>query len=101
MKINKSFLALLMTLILLLGACQPQAVKSPDALPTDATVASPEATNLPAATEASQSQNSTLFAKISELAGKVEIKQAAQSSFAPASADAQLEVNGQVQTGAD
>ncbi|HET7142697.1 MAG TPA: FecR family protein [Anaerolineales bacterium] len=42
-----------------------------------------------------------LSASLSELTGKVDIKQAGNDTFAPASADSPLEVNGQVQTGDD
>lgn len=42
-----------------------------------------------------------LSASLSELTGKVDIKQAGTDTFAPASADSPLEVNGQVQTGDD
>ncbi|HET7144718.1 MAG TPA: FecR family protein, partial [Anaerolineales bacterium] len=42
-----------------------------------------------------------LSASLSELTGKVDIKQAGTETFAPASADSPLEVNGQVQTGDD
>jgi len=107
MKTNRSFLPLLITLILLLGACRPQATPDSDTPPAESTSApeavasSPAETDVPAAAEAPQVQNSSLFAKLSELAGKVELKQAGQSSFAPASADVQIGVNGQIQTGED
>lgn len=55
----------------LLNACKPQATPSP------------------------------LSASLSELKGTVEIKQAGQDTFTPASADSFLEENGQVQTGSD
>ncbi|MBX3038795.1 MAG: FecR domain-containing protein [Anaerolineales bacterium] len=44
---------------------------------------------------------SPLSASLSELSGKVDIKQANQDGFAPANANTTLEVNGQVQTGDD
>lgn len=44
---------------------------------------------------------SPLSASLSELSGKVDIKQANQDSFSPAAENARLEVNGQVQTGDD
>lgn len=44
---------------------------------------------------------SPLSASLSELTGKVDIKQAGQNDFAPASPETTLEVNGQVQTGDD
>ena len=94
MKTNKSIYAFLITWSLLLGACQPQAATSPGA-PSSGSASSPEAT------EAPQALSSALFAKLSELTGKVELKQAAQSVFAPASTDMQLEVNGKVQTQED
>jgi hypothetical protein len=106
MKTNKSLLAILLTLTLLLTACQPHAASSPVAPPEntsapEANAASPEASTPPAATGAPQAQNSSLFANISELAGKVELKQAGQPSFIPANTGDQVGVNGQVQTGSD
>ncbi len=99
MKTNKSLIMLMLALILLISACQPQAATSSDssadsAQPADA-AASPEST------EAAASVDTSLFAALSELTGQVEIKQPGQASFAPASADMKLEVNGQVQTGED
>lgn len=44
---------------------------------------------------------SPLSATLSELSGKVDAKQAGEQSFAPASPDSVLEVNGQIQTGND
>ncbi len=44
---------------------------------------------------------SPLSASLSELTGKVGVKQADEKAFAPASADISLKVNGQVQTGDD
>lgn len=44
---------------------------------------------------------SPLSASLSELSGKVDIKQANQDRFSPAAENATLEVNGQVQTGDD
>jgi hypothetical protein len=103
MKMRKSFfITLLLTLMLLLGACQPQAATSPVAPSSGSDAGSASADASPAATESAQAQDSSaLFAKISELAGKVDLKQAAQAAFAPASADMQLQVNGQIQTGED
>lgn len=49
----------------------------------------------------SEEPNSPLSAVLSELSGTVDMKQAGQETFAPASSDSQLEVNGQVQTGDD
>jgi ferric-dicitrate binding protein FerR (iron transport regulator) len=48
-----------------------------------------------------RAQNPALIARLSELEGKVDIKQAGQAAFAPAKPDAQLEAQGQLQTGAD
>lgn len=44
---------------------------------------------------------SPLSAALSELSGKVELKQAGQADFSPANPEATLEANGQVQTGDD
>jgi hypothetical protein len=49
----------------------------------------------------SEEPNSPLSAALSELSGTVDMKQAGQETFAPASSDSQLEVDGQVQTGDD
>lgn len=49
----------------------------------------------------SEEPNSPLSAALSELSGTVDMKQSGQETFAPASSDSQLEVNGQVQTGDD
>lgn len=63
--------SLLLTLALLLGACQSEPV------------------------------GSALTAALSELQGRVDIKPAASDSFTPASSESVLEVSGQVQTGDD
>jgi hypothetical protein len=62
---------MLISLMLVLTACQPQATPSP------------------------------LAAALSEVTGKVDIKQAGQEVFAPASAGSMLEIDGQIQTGDD
>src|SRR5689334_13803883 len=49
----------------------------------------------------SQDASSSLTAALSELQGKVDMKQAASDSFVPATADSHLDVNGQIQTGDD
>jgi hypothetical protein len=46
-------------------------------------------------------EQSPLSAALSELSGKVDVKEAADETFVPASADTVLQVNGQVQTGED
>lgn len=48
-----------------------------------------------------ETRSSLLSASLSELTGKVEVKQAGDNAFAPASTDSALEVNGQIQTGDD
>ena len=68
---KKEINLLFVSIILILAACSPQAVPSP------------------------------LSAALSELTGKVDVKQAGQEAFAPASADSTLKVNGQIQTGDD
>ena len=71
MKNKAQFLFVLVALSLIFASCKPQ---------TDTTA---------------------LSAALSELAGKVEVKQAGKDAFVPASADTPLQVNGQVQTGDD
>ena len=70
--LKKQVITLLLTCILVLGACKPQG-----------------------------SASAQLTASLSDLTGKVDTKQAGQESFAPASTESKLEVNGQVQTGED
>jgi hypothetical protein len=53
------------------------------------------------ACQSEQTTPSPLSATLSEIAGKVDIKQAGQEDFAPASAGSMLEVDGQIQTGDD
>src|SRR5688572_24951814 len=48
-----------------------------------------------------EATSSQLSAALSELTGLVELKQAGQEGFTPASAETTLEVDGQVQTGDD
>jgi hypothetical protein len=64
-------IAVVLFAILALGACKPQAAPS------------------------------SLSAALSELQGKVDLKQAGSNTFAPAAADSHLDVNGQIQTGDD
>lgn len=64
-------LSIFLLLIVILNACQPNPTPSP------------------------------LSAALSELKGKVELKQAGQDAFTPATANSSLEENGQVQTGDD
>lgn len=56
---------------------------------------------LAAASCQSNETPSPLSASLSELSGKVDLKQAGAENFVPASEDSRLEVNGQVQTGDD
>jgi len=79
MTLNRSFSAasIIIILVILLNACQSQATPSAQAKP------------------------SPLSAAMSELQGKVELKQSGQDSFTPAKADSFLDENGQVQTGDD
>jgi hypothetical protein len=70
---NKTLIVLL-SLIMILTACKPQATPAPF---------------------------SPLSAALSEMTGKVDTKQAGQEAFTPAAAGSTLEVNGQVQTGDD
>lgn len=96
MKANKSLLAVLSVLILFVGACQPQAMTS-----TSASEPSTEPASSPEAEASSEVKDSSLNANLSELTGKVELKQDGEAAFTPASEDSQLKVNGQVQTGED
>ena len=68
---KKKIFTLLISLLTVLTACQPQATPSP------------------------------LSAALSEVTGKVDMKQAGQGVFAPVSAGSMLEVNDQIQTGDD
>jgi hypothetical protein len=68
---KKKIFTLLISLIIILTACKPQATPSP------------------------------LSAALSEVTGKVDMKQAGQEVFAPVNAGSVLEVNGQIQTGDD
>lgn len=79
MTLNRKFFtaSITMILVILLNACQSQATPSAQAKP------------------------SPLSAAMSELKGKVELKQSGQDSFTAAKADSLLDENGQVQTGDD
>ncbi len=92
---KKNFTTILfLVLLLAFGACTPQAAPSPTA--ADTIASQPPATE-PSATEPA----SKLSATLSELSGKVEIKNPGSDSFAAAEASSILEVNGQIQTGDD
>ncbi len=65
-------LTFLLLFTLVMGACKPQATAS-----------------------------AKLSASLSDLAGRVEARQAGQEAFTPATTNSKLEVNGQVQTGED
>jgi hypothetical protein len=97
---TKRLFSMLLLLTLLLGACQSQTAETP-AAPAATAVPSSKTPQSPIAVETPQQDSSALTAKLSELAGTVELKEADQSAFSPASADMQLNVNGQIQTGTD
>jgi hypothetical protein len=83
-----------------LNACTPQATSAPS--PTPDTVSTLIASAMPpAATSTEPAGPTKLSATLSELTGNVEIKQAGQDAFSPASTDSFLDINGQVQTGDD
>src|SRR5687768_2344906 len=81
--------------ILALGACTPQATPAPE------DTSSPQNTSSPQATSTPETTSSLLTAALSEIVGKVDLKNAGQNSFVTASTDAVLEVQGQIQTGDD
>jgi len=85
------FISILL-LTLVLSACAPQA--TPIAAP-------PAPFTAIAATLSAQVAQVTLSARLSEITGKVDVKQAGQNAFAPAKANSFLDENGQVQTGED
>jgi hypothetical protein len=91
----KKQIAFLLLCALVIGGCAPQATPSPKVAPTPAKSTIAESTATPTVAPLS------LSAKLSEVAGKAEIKQASQTSFSPASVDSVIEANGQVQTGDD
>ena len=70
--LKKQILTLLLLCAFVIGACKPKAVAS-----------------------------APLSAALSDLTGRVEAKQADQETFAPATTDSTLEINGQIQTGDD
>ena len=71
MRKNSSILLVILTLVIALAGCQTKEASSP------------------------------LSASLSELKGLVEMKQAGQDAFVPASPETTLEANGQIQTGDD
>jgi len=71
MRRNSSILLVFLALVIVLAGCQTKETSSP------------------------------LSASLSELKGLVEMKQAGQEAFAPASPESTLEANGQIQTGDD
>jgi len=81
-KIKIATCLLFLILVFGLPACAPKSTQTPP------TTAAPEALSM-------------LSAVLSEITGKVEIKQASQDAFTPAKADSFLNENGQVMTGDD
>lgn len=96
-KIKNAFVSVFLGLIFTLNACTPKASLADPVILAATTAPSTVASPVPA-TPVTQS---ALSATLSEITGKVEIKQAGQDSFTAAAAGSFLNENGQVQTGDD
>jgi hypothetical protein len=99
-RLPAALVSVFFVLVISLNACTPQATQVPSSTPD--TVSTLIASAMPpAATSTEPAKPTKLSATLSELTGNVEIKQADQGAFSPASTDSFLDVNGQVQTGDD
>jgi hypothetical protein len=96
-KFKSYFVSVFLGLMLILSACAPKASLADSPIPAASSVPATVASPAPA-TPVTPSE---LSATLSEITGKVEIKQAAQDTFTAATADSFLNENGQVQTGDD
>ena len=92
---NKRLVTILLLGILALAACAQPATPAPE------DTAPPQATSSPEATASPEAPSSALTAGLTELVGKVDLKNPGQDSFAGANAEAILQVDGQIQTGDD
>ena len=100
------FISIFLVLVVVLNGCSPQNTPTPSATPD--TVSTLIASAMPSAVPSTVSATPTepaaptaLSALVSEITGKVEIKQAEQDVFSPAQADSFLDENGQALTGSD
>jgi len=80
---------------LLLGACQPQSTSTPPAVFAESPQPQEESSPTP---NPSPSEDG---AALSEISGKVALKSPGAAAFQPADESMRLEVNGQIETGAD
>jgi len=92
---KRKVIAILFIAILALGACKPQAT------PVAQDTSSPQATSAPQATASPEATSITLTAALTELVGKVDMKNPGQDSFLTAGNDSVLQAQGQIQTGDD
>src|SRR5258706_15935387 len=92
---KRKVIAILFIAILALGACKPQAT------PVAQDTSSPQATSAHQATASPEATSITLTAALTELVGKVDMKNPGQFSFLTAGNDSVLQAQGQIQTADD
>ncbi|GAB4545027.1 MAG: hypothetical protein Fur002_18770 [Anaerolineales bacterium] len=98
MKQNTAF-TLVVLMGLLLGACQPKPAETAPAAPLPSDVA--ESPQPQAASPTPNLSTSETSAALSEISGKVAMKSPGAAAFQKADESMRLEVNGQIETGAD
>lgn len=94
-----ALISIFLALAMMLNACTPQATPSTPTSSVSTAIETATNTNTPVVT--ATDAPATFSAILSEITGKVEVKQSGQDAFSPAQANSALNENGQALTGSD